>query len=338
MSSREPPPCFTGDSSMVVYFDDFRVEHIKSPVISSQDYFPFGLSFNSYSRENSLNNQYHYNGKEQQDELDLGWLDYGARMYMADIGRWGVIDPLASVARRWSPYVYAYDNPVRFIDPDGMYSTEEWKKDNGVTDDDLITVYQAPKEQTDPPKGEDEPDPNKPDAKDPEPYTNDGFPKFDDKQGKLLYDHWKNGKGAELFLDSEEWAKYMRDDEVLNALIGKEMEKRYGAAFDGSVIGRMHGETKENSYRTGYGLLNGSNRDVGDLEYLGVAIPNANGTTTFNLTFTWHDKMDPNSNYFWDKVGAAVFPGTSYNVHITWSATITIKNLPPPTTVKRNIR
>jgi hypothetical protein len=25
-----------------------------------------------------------------------------------------------------------------------MYSTEEWKKDNGITDDDLITVYQAP--------------------------------------------------------------------------------------------------------------------------------------------------------------------------------------------------
>src|SRR5690348_3337603 len=115
-----------------VYFDDFRVEHIKSPVVSSQDYYPFGLTFNSYNRENSVPNPLLYNGKEQQDELNLGWLDYGARMYMPEIGRWGVIDPLASVARRWSPYVYAYDNPIRFIDPDGMYSTEEWKKDNGV--------------------------------------------------------------------------------------------------------------------------------------------------------------------------------------------------------------
>lgn len=34
--------------------------------------------------------------------------------------------------------------PIRFIDPDGMYSTEEWKKDNGITDDDLINVYTAP--------------------------------------------------------------------------------------------------------------------------------------------------------------------------------------------------
>ena len=77
-----------------------------------------------YNTPSVTDNKYMYNGKEYNDDFGLNMNDYGARFYDPAILRWSTFDPMAERDMDYTPYNYVTNNPMRFIGPNGMYSTD----------------------------------------------------------------------------------------------------------------------------------------------------------------------------------------------------------------------
>ncbi len=120
---------FSNESNTTVYFDNFMLTDVRGAILEMNAYYPFGLAMAGISdkavKASYTENKYRYNKKELQhqefsDGSGLEEYDFGARMQDPQLGVWHNADPMAETNRRWSPYVYGVDNPIRFIDPDGM--------------------------------------------------------------------------------------------------------------------------------------------------------------------------------------------------------------------------
>ncbi|MDJ1492871.1 DUF6443 domain-containing protein [Cytophagaceae bacterium DM2B3-1] len=116
------------ESDGEVYFDNFEIKYEERLIVQENHYDPWGLNLVGIETQGNPNDKFQYNGKEKQEEFGLNWMDYGARMYDAQLGRWHAVDPAADMMRRFSPYNYCFDNPIRFTDPDGMLPGDESRK------------------------------------------------------------------------------------------------------------------------------------------------------------------------------------------------------------------
>ncbi len=88
-------------------------------IVEQNDYYPYG---GVHSKPDYLNagNRYLLSGKEEQLLTDAGTYDFGFRMYDSNTGSWNAMDKLCEKHYEHTPYMYAFDNPLRYIDLWGL--------------------------------------------------------------------------------------------------------------------------------------------------------------------------------------------------------------------------
>ena len=117
----------SNESQLPVFFDNLQIVHTRGPLLEETHYYPFGLTMTAISSKSASNvaNKHYFLDKELQNgEFSVGdgleLYDFGVRFYDQQLGRFHTIDPLSEYMRRWTPYQYGFDNPLRFVDPTGM--------------------------------------------------------------------------------------------------------------------------------------------------------------------------------------------------------------------------
>lgn len=114
------------ESAIDVFFDDLKIVHEKQnnelQVTQSQDYYPFGLTYNAHQKEVASVNQYKFQGQEHQADFDLGWSQFKWRNSDPAIGRFFNIDPIAEDYYYNSTYAFSENKVIAHVELEGLES------------------------------------------------------------------------------------------------------------------------------------------------------------------------------------------------------------------------
>jgi RHS repeat-associated protein len=105
-------------------------------LLNGDDYFPFGIAFNSYV---TSTNEYKFQGQEHQGDHGLNWDGFKWRNSMPDLGRFFNIDPLAHDYTHNSPYAFSENMVIHMVELEGL---EAWDIKRDWEDEDLEKYQQ----------------------------------------------------------------------------------------------------------------------------------------------------------------------------------------------------
>ncbi|MBB3187868.1 RHS repeat domain-containing protein [Microbacter margulisiae] len=110
-------------------------------VVEYSDYYPSGMRFGESVVNGGNVQPYRHTGMEMQGMHGLNWIDNEARMRSVNVPEFTTIDPLAEMYYGISPYGYCADNPIYYVDPDGMTVVYDSKSNSYTIKGDDIYAY-----------------------------------------------------------------------------------------------------------------------------------------------------------------------------------------------------
>jgi len=164
-----------------------------------------------------------------------------------------------------------------------------------------------------------------------------------DAKGRSILWHYLFGKGTDLIKHNGSWGKYMQKNKGDPANGVEPLSEQMKGIVFPIRNSLRNGESRTVDITTsiaiqngesiiGYQYLHGTNADVGGFQIQGNISRDLEGNTTYQLTYTWNDMIDPNFNYTSDIMKVAFaqkIPGanpTSYYICISWDDTTIINS------------